>query len=81
MQPIESPADDLNIDGEFHHFQLVNQDGEIPMSISVLIHVNPKALGKQPVSANPISTSDVLALHDALKGFNGDFITAFTQTP
>lgn len=77
MQLPESPNDEPNVDGEFHHFQLVNQDGAIPMSISVLIHVNPKALGKPSVPATPISANDVIALHEALENFNGDFISAF----
>lgn len=73
MKPIESP------EGEFHHFQLVNSQGDVPMSISVLIHLNPKALGQQPANIQePISAGDIIALHDALQDFNGDFITAFS---
>ncbi|CAN5146212.1 hypothetical protein BH11PAT4_BH11PAT4_8580 [soil metagenome] len=78
MQLPESPADQPNVDGEFHHFQLVNQEGSIPLSISVLIHVNPKALGSPSVPATPISANDVIALHEALENFNGDFISAFS---
>lgn len=78
MQPLESPADDLNVDGEFHHFQLVNADGEIPLSISILVHVNQKALEKQRVPATPITANEVLEFHEALSAFNGDFISAFS---
>jgi hypothetical protein len=78
MEPNESLPEDISVpDGEFHHFQLINAEGEIPMSISVLIHLNPKAMGKPAVPQNPITANDVLALHEALETFNGDFISAF----
>lgn len=72
MKPIEQP------EGEFHHFQLVNTQGDVPMSISILIHLNPKALGLPLGSQEPIGASDIIALHDALQDFNGDFISAFS---
>ena len=73
MKPIEPP------EGEFHHFQLVNAQGEVPVSVSILIHINPKALGNSPiVSQEPIGATDIIELHDALQGFNGDFISAFS---
>ncbi|MBI4185641.1 hypothetical protein HY524_01150 [Candidatus Berkelbacteria bacterium] len=34
----------------------------------------------QPRPTNALSTDDVLDLHQALKGFNGDFKTAFRHT-
>ena len=78
MEPLESLPEEIGApDGEFHHFQLVNADGEIPMSISVLIHVNPKAFTKPSVQQSPITSNDVIAFHDALASFNGDFISAF----
>ena len=78
MEPIESLPEEFGIpEGEFHHFQLVNVDGDIPLSISVLIHVNPKVLGKVTMPQTPITSNDVIALHDALQNFNGDFISAF----
>ena len=78
MQPLQSPGEDLNIDGEFHHFQLVNANGEIPLSISILVHVNAKSLNQHSAPATPITTNEVLEFHEALRGFNGDFISAFS---
>ncbi len=66
-------------EGEFHHFQLVGQDGEIPLSVSILVHVNPKASRSPLVGENPITSNDVLALHEALQSFDGDFVTAFSK--
>jgi|GEM_PF-5236763 len=78
MEPIESlPEESALPEGEFHHFQLVNAEGEIPVSISVLIHLNPKAFGTPLTQHTPITSNDVIALHDALQKFNGDFISAF----
>lgn len=78
MEPLESLPEEFGVpDGEFHHFQLVNAEGEIPMSISLLIHVNPQLMGKFAQPSNPITANDVIALHDALENFNGDFISAF----
>lgn len=67
----------LPAEGEFHHFQLVNSEGEVPLSISLLIHVNPRLT--KGVAADPISADDVLAFHQALQKFDGDFITAFSK--
>ncbi len=63
--------------GEFHHFQLVNSDGEIPFSISVLVHFGSKKLEMLPEEGDPISANDIIELHEALKTFDGDFIKAF----
>ena len=68
---------ELTPQGEFHHFQLVNSNGDIPFSISVLVHLN------QPVSPTfaqegiPISSEEVLQLHEELEHFDGDYIRAF----
>ena len=73
MEPIQPP------EGEFHHFQLVNSEGEVPLSISVLVHFNQKATrGLQQADA-PISSDDVIAFHDALQQFDGNFIKAFSK--
>ena len=64
--------------GEFHHFQLVNPEGEIPMSISVLVHFNNRTQRGGQFSA-PISTEDIIAFHEGLAKFDGDFATAFTN--
>lgn len=71
MEPQQQP------DGEFHHFQLIGPDGQVPLSISVLLHVNraPQSLAE----ATPIETDDVIALHDALRQFDGNFIKAFQK--
>ncbi len=47
------------------------------MSISILIHLNPHVTGQFFNPLEPISSNDVLALHEALQSFDGDFITAF----
>ena len=69
----------LPTEGEFHHFQLVNSEGEVPLSISVLVHINPKSLSTGSSLENPISADDVLAFHEELKAFDGDFSAAFTK--
>lgn len=69
----------LPAEGEFHHFQLVNSEGEVPLSISVLVHINPKSLGSASSSEEPISADDVLAFHEELKAFDGDFSAVFTK--
>lgn len=64
--------------GEFHHFQLVDGQGEIPLSISVLIHYNhPELDPKQQIP--PLSADDVLELHSALASFDGNYSKAFKQ--
>lgn len=63
--------------GEFHHFQLVSSNGEIPLSISVLVHYNqPQSLYRP--SLEPINADDVIQFHEDLQSFDGDFITAFS---
>lgn len=64
--------------GEFHHFQLVNTDGEVPISISVLVHYNNRQSTPEQVSV--LGTNDVIAMHDALEHFDGDYIKAFKTT-
>lgn len=79
MEPQENlPEEFGDTAGQFHHFQLVAPDGTIPLSISVLIrlHSQPES-GSVPSSVTPISSNDVIALHEALKTFDGNFIAAF----
>jgi hypothetical protein len=66
-------------DGEFHHFQLVNGQGEIPLSISVLIHYNQPTLD-QKQAIPPLNADDVLELHSALSSFDGNYTQAFKQS-
>ena len=65
--------------GEFHHFQLVNTNGEVPVSISILVHYNPQPQYIANLSkGEPITVDDVLSLHNELEVFDGDFIKAFS---
>jgi hypothetical protein len=71
---------DLNTNGELHHFQMVTPDGQIPLSISILVHVTPTGNNSSTptsVSTNPISADEVITFHDQLRTFNGDFKAAF----
>ena len=72
MEELQQPQ------GEFHHFQLVNQDGEVPVSISVLVHYNQK-FSKDDQSSDPITTDDIIEFHEALQGFDGDYMKAFKR--
>ena len=69
--------------GEFHHFQLVNQFGDVPFSISILVHLNqssPKTDFDQNIlEKGPISSDEVIQLHEELKNFDGDYIRAFSN--
>lgn len=69
----------LQPEGEFHHFQLISPDGQVPLSISVLLHVNRVAAPGSPSDAAPIDSNDVIALHEALRQFDGNFIKAFQK--
>ena len=62
--------------GEFHHFQLFDAEGRIPLSISVLVHYNYRD-SQNNKAADPISADDVVNFHYALKGFDGNFTHAF----
>jgi hypothetical protein len=64
--------------GEFHHFQLVNQEGDIPLSISVLVHYNQRSHASMFGQA-PITADDIIAFHEGLKKFDGDFAKAFSK--
>jgi hypothetical protein len=78
MPQFPQPGDDgIQLEGDFHHFQLINQDGDVPMSISVLVHVNTPA--HAAAAAPALTADDVLALHNELERYNGDFITAFKR--
>lgn len=62
--------------GEFHHFQLVDAEGRIPFSISVLVHYNYReSLNNK--QTDPISADEIINFHYALKGFDGNFTHAF----
>jgi hypothetical protein len=70
--------DPIQPEGEFHHFQLVSPNGEIPFSVSILVHYNqPKGVTKSPLP--PLTVNDVLELHEALDRFDGDFAKAFAK--
>lgn len=63
--------------GELHHFQLVNADGNVPFSITVLVHYNrPNFIDAE---LSPISANDIIDLHEALQTFDGDYKKAFKQ--
>lgn len=65
-------------EGEFHHFQLVDpSDGSVPMSISVLVHYNPKSPRSEALE--PISPDEVMAFHEALQGFDGNYTAALSK--
>lgn len=64
--------------GEFHHFQLVNSDGEIPLSISVLVHYNSKNSFPEN-NGTPITANDIISFHEGFQRFDGDYIKAFNQ--
>lgn len=64
--------------GEFHHFQLVNSDGEVPFSISVLVHMN--RASAEEADATPISTNEIINFHEGLKNFDGDYAKAFRRS-
>lgn len=70
MQELEQPQ------GEFHHFQLVSANGEIPLSVSVLVHYN--QLPPSFETPEAITSDDIIALHEGLRSFDGDFIKAFS---
>ena len=63
--------------GEFHHFQLVNSDGDVPLSISVLVHYNNRKTPITGFSGAPISANDIISFHESLKDFDGDYSAAF----
>lgn len=73
MEPMQQP------EGEFHHFQLISPDGNVPLSITVLLHL-PRSSAFFQENAEPLNADDVLALHDALRHFDGNFIKAFQKT-
>ena len=64
--------------GEFHHFQLVDAEGRIPVSISVLVHYNNQASPSSLTVFEPISDQDIIDFHYALKGFDGNYNQAFS---
>lgn len=68
---------DIQPPGEFHHFQLVDQNGQIPLSVSVLVHFN-RERQKAPFQ-QPISDDDIIHFHFALKAFDGNFAGAFNR--
>jgi len=78
MEEHKEPQDQPN--GEFHHFQLVNSNGDVPLSISVLVHYTGNKLGSQSQAPDsPIGTEEILEFHEALKAFDGNFINAFSK--
>jgi len=71
--------DEITPQGEFHHFQLVNSQGEVPVSISVLVHYNQQP-ARPDQSLPPLETDDVIQFHEDLQQFDGDFIKAFSAS-
>ena len=69
---------EIPTEGFFQHFQLVNNQGEIPVSISVLIHYNKPSAPLR--MEEPITSSDVIDLHNALQQFDGNFSSAFNPS-
>jgi hypothetical protein len=64
-------------EGEFHHFQLVTPDGDVPLSVSILVHYNRQ--GNQARSnLKPITANDIISLQKSLEGFDDDFAKAFS---
>lgn len=66
-------------EGELHHFQLVNADGQVPISITLLVHVNRSTPTGLHQELSPLTANDVLAFHDAMRNFDGNFIKAFKK--
>ena len=66
-------------EGEFHHFQLVDPEGRIPVSISVLVHYNQSENTPSGTWQNPIEEDDVIDFHFALKQFDGNYISALSK--
>lgn len=85
FNPSSSPFDEQpTTDTEFHHFQLVGPDGSIPMSISVLVRMHDRQPKSQDIRMSryantPISSDDVIELHEALESIGGNFRAAFSK--
>lgn len=56
--------------GEFHHFQLPPEQGAVPLSVSVLVHVNRP--DRTTAQSTPLTADDVLQFHKELKNWNGN---------
>jgi len=65
--------------GVFHHFQLVNAQGDVPISISVLVHYN-NPRSEAALLLPPLEADDLIQFHNDLSAFDGDFIKAFNKT-
>jgi len=65
--------------GEFHHFQLVDAEGKIPVSISVLVHYNNQPTLTDILNQEPINEEDIIDFHYALKEFDGNYIKALSK--
>ena len=70
--------DPLKPEGEFHHYQIVDPEGNIPFSISVLVHFNNKSANKK-ANLQALNHDDVISFHRELESFNGNFEQAFKQ--
>jgi hypothetical protein len=55
----------LPFDGEFHHYQLVDPQGNMPVSISVLVH-HAGATPSASQGKKPLTIEDALAFHDSI---------------
>lgn len=65
-------------EGEFHHYQIVDPEGNVPFSISILVHLNNKS-AKDKINLEPITTADMITFHKELESFDGDFLKSFSE--
>lgn len=77
---MDESLEPTNPKGEFHHFQLVDAEGRIPVSISVLVHYNPVDRDEDEAAKKPITDQEIIDFHYALKEFNGDYLQAFSRS-
>lgn len=68
----------MKTEGEFHHFQMFDAEGNIPFSVSLLVHYNQKNRRRQR-EIIPLETNDIISFHDELEGFDGNFIKTFSE--
>lgn len=69
---MENELDDK--ENEIHHLQFVEQDGTLPLSISILIRY--KRGGQSP---HPLSDEDLAVIEEALTSFTGSIKPLLTK--
>lgn len=74
----ESPIEDQ----EVHHLQIIDQYGNVPLTLTIIISRNPNYLKDvhSTVRGGRITPKDVINAHLALEEFNGDFKTLFKRS-